>query len=226
MIISTFNIQNDINHYKKSKTEEILKYLVNNKIDILGLQEVFSKCNDDLLNIMENSYKMVGEYRYFFKFLKSNEKNPIITKYEILAYKTYYLPSFPSKIKRIMTNVVIKYDSREISVYNTHLEVSLKKVKVNQLNKIYEILKKDQRPKIIMGDFNMKIDTPLFKSFISLLSNLGITRVPIEEKTFKSSKDVKAIDHIFISSEFNLINFKVIKELNISDHYPILVDIK
>ena len=38
--ISTFNIQNDFDNYNKKKTLEIINYLKNNNIYILGLQEV------------------------------------------------------------------------------------------------------------------------------------------------------------------------------------------
>ena len=48
MIISTFNIKNDFNYYNKNKSLEIFNYLRNNKIDVLGLQEVFYKCDKDL----------------------------------------------------------------------------------------------------------------------------------------------------------------------------------
>ncbi len=224
MIISTFNIQNNSKNYSRSKSEEISEYILSNKIDIIGLQEVFLSSDVDLNNILKN-YNIVGKYRFLFKS-DINEKNPIISKYRIIKSKTYYLPSFPSKYQRIMTYALIDYNGKEISIYNTHLEVKSNKIKLKQLLKIYEIFKSDKRPKIIMGDFNMKIDNPLFISFMSLMEKLNLKRIPILEKTYKTSKDNKAIDHIFISSDFKLIDEKVIKSLNTSDHYPIIIDIK
>ena len=46
--VSSFNIKNDYNKYNVSKTNEIYNYLVNNNIDILCLQEVYSKVDKDL----------------------------------------------------------------------------------------------------------------------------------------------------------------------------------
>ena len=43
--ISSFNIQNDFSKYNINKSKEIYNYLVQNKINILGLQEVYSKIN-------------------------------------------------------------------------------------------------------------------------------------------------------------------------------------
>ena len=50
-------------------------------------------------------------------------------------------------------------------------------------------------------------------------------RVPILENTFKTHKDKKAIDHIFISNDFTIKKFEVYKKLNISDHYPIILEV-
>ena len=224
MIISTFNVQNNFDSYNKSKSENIFKYIEDKKIDIIGLQEVFSKCNNDLESMLTN-YNMIGKYRFLFK-RKINEKNPIITKFDVLSSKTYHLPSFPSRYKRIITHAIIEYKGSKISIYNTHLEVKSNKIKIAQLNKIYQIIKNDDLPKIIMGDFNLKIDNPLFIDFISLLNDLKITRVPIFEQTFKTSSSAKAIDHIFISSDFKLGKIEVVKSLDISDHYPVLVELE
>ena len=224
MIISTFNVQNNFDFYDKSKSENIIKYIDDNKIDIICLQEVFSKCDKDLRSLLGN-YNIIGKYRFLYRY-KINEKNPIITKHEVLEFRTYHLPSFPSKYRRIITHAIVNYNGNKISIYNTHLEVKSTKIKIKQLNKIYKIIKDDKLPKIIMGDFNLKVDNPLLISFISLLNNLNIDRVPISEKTLKVSRDGKAIDHIFISSDFEIEKINVIKNLNISDHYPILVELK
>jgi len=228
MKISTFNIQNDYGKYDKSKSKQIYNYLKSNKIDVLGLQEVFSKCDDDLINYLGNSYKMIGKYRFFSKLLlrRFNEKNPIVTNYKIVSFKTYHLPFFPSILKRVLTHVVIEYKGKEISIYNTHLEVRNLNVKKRQLNKIYSILKEDSREKILMGDFNLKTNKPLFLDFIESLEEIGMVRVPLDEKTLKQSRYSREIDHIFISSKFKLKNKQVIKDLDISDHYPVIVELE
>ena len=50
--ISSFNIQNDFSKYNINKSKEIYNYLVQNKINILGLQEVYSKINKDLIKLL------------------------------------------------------------------------------------------------------------------------------------------------------------------------------
>ena len=228
MIVSTFTIQNDFKKYKKTKSYEIYQYLTKNNIDILGLQEVFYMCNYDLKKLIKHSFFMKGKYRFFLKIihLTSNEKTPIISKHKVVSHKTYHLPYRPSPLKRVLTNMVIDYNGKLISVYNTHLESELDSVKQKQLNMILDIIYNDNLPKIIMGDFNLKNDHPLLKNFIDKLNSLNIKRVPVEENTFKMAKSNKAIDHIFIGDEFEINSFEVIKTISISDHYPILVNLK
>ena len=76
-----------------------------------------------------------------------------------------------------------------------------------------------------MGDFNLKNNKDIFNKFCSLLEKKGINRVEFNDRTFKESRYHREIDHIFISNKFFLVNHKIIKDLKISDHYPILVDI-
>ena len=227
MIISTFNIKNDYNYYNKNKSLEIIKYLKKNEIDVLGLQEVFYKCDKDLKKELKG-YNMIGNYRFLLKLLHptDNEKNPIITNKNIIESTTYNLPYYPSNLKRVLTHVVVFDNNKEISIYNTHIEAKIDKVKAKELDKIYEIISKDSRPKILMGDFNLKSDNDIFKKFIDRLKEININRVDIRERTFKTEKDDMAIDHIFISKDYKVVNTFVIKDLLISDHYPVIVEIR
>ena len=228
MIISTFNIQNDSRVYNKQKSREIYNYIKKNKIDILGIQEMFYKCNNDLERIINSKYSIVGKYRYFLKpfYPIKNERNPIITKYNIITNHTYHLPSFKARYKRIITKATIKYRGKMISIYNTHIEVVNDEVKEKQLNKIFNIIKNDNNLVILMGDFNLKKSSKLFDDFIKKLNDINIKHIDINDNTFKTSKDKESIDHIFISNSFNVIKKTVYKKLSISDHYPVIINVE
>ncbi len=223
--ICTFNIQNNFKNYNKNKSNEIVDLLKDKSIDIYNLQEVYSKIDKDLKSIFRNlSYTINGTYRFLIP-TRFNEKNPIITNKKVISQKTYHLPFLPSLLKRIMTKVEIEDDGKIISIYNTHLEVRKEKVKERQLKKILKILKEDKNPIILTGDFNLKTNKELFNKFIEELNKLGIEHVDVEDKTLKISKYHRAIDHIFISNSFKLISKKRITDLDISDHYPVLIKI-
>ena len=226
--ISTFNIQNDIKDYSKDKEIEIINYLKKNKIDILNLQEVYSSLDKDLsLDIKLINYNMFGKYRFFFKriFNRINEKTPIITRYNVINKKNYQLPFLPSTLKRVMTKIEVEIDNKIVSIYNTHLDYMLDITKKRQLNKILKIIKKDNNPVILTGDFNLKNNNIIFNNFVKEMKDIGINHIDVLDNTWKPSKYHRAIDHIFISNDFKLKSKEIIKNINISDHYPILVKV-
>ena len=225
--ISSFNIQNNYNNYNINKTKEIINYLKNNNIDILGLQEVFYLCDKDICKKIDSKYNYYGKYRFYSKLLLRhiNEMTPIITNKKVIEKKIYRLPFLPSLTKRILTKVVIEYEGKRISIYNTHLEVRNLKVKERQLKKIYNLIKKDNNLIILMGDFNLKNNKEIFNDFEDLLKEKGLYRVEFNHKTLKISKYKREIDHIFLSNDFKLIDKKVIEDLSISDHYPVMIDV-
>lgn len=229
LTISTFNIQNNFNNYNIEKTKEIIEYLKANKIDILNLQEVFTTCEKDLQNELNKfKFSIYGTYRYRLKLLtKVNEKTPIITNKKVLETETFYLPHFPAFLKRVITKVVVTDEKlNKITIFNTHLDFQYDKVKRKQLQKIINIIKKENNPIILTGDFNLKDNNQIFKDFVNNLAKLGIIHLNIKGKTLKQSKYNRAIDHIFYSKEFKLVDAKIITTLSTSDHYPVLARFK
>ena len=229
LIISTFNIKNNYNKYQKIKATDIYKYVLNNNIDVLCMQEVFSKCRNDLeKNIEESKYKLYGKYRYRLRIFRPiSEAVSVLTRKEVLKNDTFHLPFLPSLLKRIVTRVEIKTDEfGKIVIYNTHLDYKFDIVKKRQLKKLLKYIRKEHNPIIITGDFNLKNNNDLFLIFIKEMNDIGLKRVEVNDKTLKQSRGKRAIDHIFISKEFKLKKFEVVKDLSISDHYPILVQLE
>ncbi len=224
--ISTFNIQNDYGKYNISKTKEIIDYIKKNKIDIVGLQEVYKRLDKDLVNNID--YKYYGNYRFISRLIlrRINEKTPILLKKDIISYQDYHLPYLPGLMKRIMTKVEIMEDNKKISIYNTHLDYQFDIVKKRQLKRIIKIIKNDTNLIVLMGDFNLKNNNPIFKEFIDELKELGIYNIDINDKTLKISRGKLAIDHIFLSNDFKLLKKERITSVSTSDHYPILIDVE
>lgn len=229
LIISTFNIKNNYNKYQKIKATDIYKYVLNNNIDVLCMQEVFSKCRNDLeKNIEESKYKLYGKYRYRLRIFRPiSEAVSVLTRKEVLKNDTFHLPFLPSLLKRIVTRVEIKTDEfGKIVIYNTHLDYKFDIAKKRQLKKLLKYIRKEHNPIIVTGDFNLKNNNDLFLIFIKEMNDIGLKRVEVNDKTLKQSRGKRAIDHIFISKEFKLKKFEVVKDLSISDHYPILVQLE
>ena len=71
----------------------------------------------------------------------------------------------------------------------------------------------------------MDITDKVFSNFVNELERIGIKRIPISNKTHKHVID-EAIDHIFVSNDFDIISYEIIKEDRFSDHYPVVATIK
>lgn len=233
LTIATLNIQNkyylknyDGREKSNDHTDDLVKYLYHNDIDILGIQELTRRYQKRLLSKL-SKYHIVGKFRlrilgHLFPLTKYDEANSIISKYEISQTKTIQLSLLGTP--RILTKAVIKTKNRQIGIFNTHLEVSKKNLKRKQLSKILTEIRKMNIETILMGDFNCTVDDPLFSSFIEQLSNMNYKRIPVDEQTHKVRN--KAIDHIFIPKNWNVDQIEVVKpKNNMSDHKSIIVNL-
>lgn len=82
-------------------------------------------------------------------------------------------------------------------------------------------------PIIITGDFNMELDNENFNSFIKDIEKNKITHVDIKGNTWHNKKgDDKALDHIFIPSNWDINDAGIIDSKETSDHDFIYVDVK
>lgn len=228
MKICTFNIKNDYDLYQKEKSKDLVGFINKNKIDILCTQELFNICENDIIkDLSKTNYKIYGNYRFKLGiFKKINEKVGIITNQKVLLDKTYHLPYLPSLLKRVVTKIII--DTNEfgkLAIINTHLDYMFDFVKKRQLKKLIKLVKDEKLPIILTGDFNLKNNNPIFNNFVNELESLNLKRIEINEKTLKQSKYHRAIDHIFVSNSIKVKNVEVVKNLEISDHYPVLIEI-
>ena len=223
MIICSFNIKNNF-FYHKDKTPEICNFIHKYHIDILCVQEYLFK---DSFKFNLDKYKIYGIGRFRKKKHRFNESNNIITNLDVSYANTKRLPWFFTTLPRIYTYARLKYKSSNITVINTHVDYLHTLSRKKQLNKLLSFIKNESKENkiILMGDFNADIYDKSFIKFINELNNLGINRVDINDKTFKLLN--KPIDHIFISKEFKINSYKVLIDENydISDHYPLIVDI-
>lgn len=236
LTIATFNIQNKyrIKNYSGidkygDHAMELLKFLKNYKIDVLGIQELTKRYQDRLLPMLEKKYELAGKYRFtklgnkIPLLNKFNEATSVISKYKILDAKTTHIPSFPS-IPRIITEILIEVDSKKIKVMSTHIDVFSDKIKKKQLEYLIEKFKTEDYPFVLMGDFNATIGDYHFEDFICKMKEMGYKRLEVNEPTHKCRR--LPIDHIFIPKNWRVERARVIHLKNrLSDHRPIVATV-
>lgn len=235
MKIMTFNIQNDMKKIPEGKTEALIELIRKENPDVIGLQEL----NNQMKKVLQKElteYSFYGRSRFGVNFIL-DEYNSILIKRNIPVEETttYSLGRNPNKVRsknllsifpRICTTIVCVYKNQRIKIANTHIDHGLDRTKEYQLSVLYEVLKSNDYPLLLMGDFNMTSSNDNFQSFIKqsnlsdMCSNIG--------RTCKLSETDKAIDHILSDDRLKIDNVRKIDDFEYSDHFPIIceMDIK
>lgn len=223
-IIATFNVQNE---YKKrnqdynNKVKKIVKYIYDNNIDCIALQEVTPKYSDTLRKLINKEYNIYGNYRFKKNKLveRLNESVKVATKYKIKNYNTMYLSKF-----LFFPRIITTLETDEFLFVNVHLEFWSSYFRNKELNNLYNYINLNKEKNIILvGDFNVEINDSHFLNFIDRLSKININLVDNKENTHKE----KIIDYIFVSDKYEILDIYVEKKLKqISDHSPLIVKLK
>lgn len=142
--------------------------------------------------------------------------NTIISRWPIIKSKQHLLPSTGEQ--RGMLEAEIKIDRVPVSFYCTHL--GLKQVeRINQVEKIIEIISANQKPAILVGDFN---DVPQSKEVRMLTTVLDeVTSKVGGINTFPADGSVEQLDYVFISSDWQIVSVHPIYS-QASDHLAVL----
>lgn len=242
--IVSFNIRNSGNSAKKkSNANQLIEMIIDQKIDLLGTQELTKEYEKEIIDGLK-SYKCYGKCRLgngIFSKNRYNENNVIITNKKVIMNKTIWLPWIATNLKdlkesilkksiipRIATMIVIyDKDIGKIRMINTHLDHKIPSVKRRQLNKIKKLIFKFEKryPVILTGDFNMQDSDKDFKEFIRELEKYNMKKVDIRENTWNGKNGGKIIDHIFVPNTWDIIDFGILNNRDMSDHNPIFVEV-
>lgn len=231
----------------------LANHILDNDYDFVGTQEMSINFTERLQQLLTD-YKFSGQYRSDFKILRHlipklgtyRENNKIIIKDKIISEKTIRLPFMPtnpkelyhaikrrSLMRRIASGALVETkELGKVYIINTHLDYAIKNVQKRQLHKLYNhiYIKRLSYPIILTGDFNLEVGDEIFDNFIKKLEKINIIHVPIFDKTNASKyRNKSAIDHIFISKEYQLVSYGIVEDTNISeitDHKAIYVTFK
>ena len=197
---------------------KIAKNITDNKIDVVGLQEVDrgtarSGGLDTLAALSEASgYK----YYVFFKtidFGGGEYGTAVLSKYPIISSEEILLDSGNSE-KRAIGFVKIDVGGREISFFVTHLTFDSADIRRGQLSQVADILAQSQEF-VLVGDFNT--------NDLGALDALdGVARINKRERpTITFPSDNLSIDNILYSEEYwSFGNINVVTD-SYSDNYMI-----
>ena len=216
MKIISYNIHTGTDKDKNRTLRQMAKYLKSQNCDIICLQEV-----------LYSQYRMLKFYLQMDGSFAENVSDKqygicIFSKYKILVRNHVFLTS--KKEQRGFAHIKVKIEGdRYLNVINTHLGLD-KDERVKQINEILDFISinlegniEDLAGNIVCGDFNEK------NIFISIFNDSAVYTNNQSIATFEKSN--ARIDYILVDKSLGIYKYKLDK-INLSDHYPIIVDIK
>ena len=216
MKIISYNIHTGTDKDKNRTLRQMAKYLKIQNCDIICLQEV-----------LYSQYRMLKFYLQMDGSFAENVSDKqygicIFSKYKILVRNHVFLTS--KKEQRGFAHIKVKIEGdRYLNVINTHLGLD-KYERVKQINEILDFISinlegniEDLAGNIVCGDFNEK------NIFISIFNDSAVYTNNQSIATFEKSN--ARIDYILVDKSLGIYKYKLDK-INLSDHYPIIVDIK
>lgn len=253
--VMTYNIRLDTSNDGENawtyRKEALLQQIVNNKIDIFGIQEGLphqvAYCDSVLVNynyvgVGRDDGNSGGEYSAIF-FNKN--------KFQVVKQHTFWLsetPNKPSKgwdaaYPRICTYVLLKNRKSQklFWVFNTHfdhigIEARQESAKLI-INKITEI-NTNNYPVVLLGDFNLTEDSTVIQYLNSVYKD---SKYVVQQKTNDTlgtfngfnvqEQSSNRIDYIFVSEQLIKVKkYQVLRQLvngkYPSDHFPVIVNLK
>lgn len=232
------------------RASQVCDFILNDKPDILGLQEVLWHQFQVLETILMD-YTAVGAG--CSDGAHEGEMNPVFfrkEKFNMIRNITFWLSDSPevagtmgkgSSLPRIVTwiELVDKKSHRHFFFFNTHFahdsdsaRVISSKILLKEVNKIA-----DGFPFIISGDFNMpptstgysiltgpNESVPLLKDSYVISEKNPVGPIYTLNGSFDNTKTART-DYIFVRNGMRVLDYKTFikkeKGINISDHWPV-----
>jgi len=229
----------------------IAKTIRDNEIDIIGIQEAgiyFDR--EKKFDIIE---KIADELGYNYKFVsaldfrdKDSDRehrmgNAIISKYPIKNVESFSLN--PEKVKydgnpenepRVALKCNIKAEEKEIVFITTHLQYTNKfkpsDIRKAEIENLLQIVKRQDKPVVLAGDFNSKVETDERELLESELESIEDdsptwTVIPFDYNGWQVEELEYRVDEIYYSEDFGEISSSTISS-KISDHLPVIADLR
>jgi len=244
-----------LNINKGQYFNNLITFLKKENFDILNLQEVAGgKISHNQKNYFEE-IKSALNYQGILSPDAEIKNNPIsyfanaiflkkhlfIASQEIIRLNNYPIEhskniniKWPNKISRHFISLTLKQNLTIINAHLTRGETSADdKQKLAEGRILIDYVKKLKTPFILSGDFNVDPRSKLIKSLNNLAENLTVNNKitnTLNPRTHYLSKILFppgiACDYIFIDKSLKIKNFRLIDDLDVSDHFGLAIEVE
>ena len=199
------------------------------------------KALSDYADFSVPTWKITGDKNSYHGIATFVKKEVSVKKMETIWMKEFTeLPNQTAipieQFPRAAISLEIKIDSQTMYLINTHLAWSPddrdNEIKITQSKMLYEYIQNLGKPVILTGDFNVSPDTKTASQFEEFGENLtrknGITNT-LNPRTHNAKQLFPkglAVDFIFIPHAFEIKKFRLIDDIDLSDHFGLVVEVE
>lgn len=244
--VMTYNVAGFAYGASKSSSSDILKYLEDQKIDVVCIQEYSKNHIDTLANM---PYKAIVDEDSTGRLqVAIFSKYPILVSEQIIFENSNNTALFADiqingqivrvlsfhmqttnlsrlrKKRKVLDKVTSSGGSKIIYRIAKQTRVNFKK-RSDQASVLRTIIDETDYPIIVCGDMNEPPYSYVYRNVKGRLSDGFITCGKNYGCTFNGFYQLLRIDYIFYSSQFTGITYYS-PHLSFSDHYPVIMDLK
>jgi endonuclease/exonuclease/phosphatase family metal-dependent hydrolase len=245
----SYNIRLDIASDKEDqwnyRRQAMVSFIAKQKPDFLGVQEVLDQQRVYLAEGLANNYSHIGVGRDDDGIKKGEYANIFYNtkKWLLIKDSTFWLSSTPQQVSkgwdanyhRICTFGIFVNDKKDtIVVSNVHLDHEAKLARKNSVAMLKTHINRYamNHPAVLIGDFNLTPDDPLYKDLSSELVDSFSPSKDGKDGTFTGFKldgpHPRRIDYIFADPKHWKVDaYKKLEPMtkvgrHVSDHFPII----
>ncbi len=225
---SSFHLPFPYAGYLRPSSEQfgkIMDFIAEIDPDVIGLVEVDNgsfrtgRQSQAALVAERLGYDYVGEGKYGIGAVASRlpllkaQGNAILSRMPIISHRFQY---FDEGVKRL----IIQACTEHLTVFLVHLALTYRK-RQYQLERLYRLIRKVQRPVILAGDFNVFRGRREMELFLAATGLSSVNRECIP--SHPSAQPFRELDYILHSPELRPVHFWR-PAVTLSDHSPLVCD--
>jgi endonuclease/exonuclease/phosphatase family metal-dependent hydrolase len=229
-----YNIHHGEGTDGKVDLERLAKLISTAKPDLVALQEVDDKTGRtggvDQTAELARLTGLTGRFAYQIDYDGGRYGQAILSRHPISDVAIHLLPGMPDREQRIAGSAEVEIHGRKLIFATTHLHHADESIRVLQAEKLNEIFVQSEvfrdRSVVITGDFNA---VPTSQPIRILEQHwTSATRGNLDFPTFPAVKPARQLDYLFFrpADQFSVSSAKVIDESVVSDHRPVLIELK
>ncbi|GIP31567.1 endonuclease/exonuclease/phosphatase family protein [Paenibacillus sp. J2TS4] len=224
------------------------------KVNLERIAQVIEACNADVIALNEVDKHFAGRSGYIDQvswlserlgmnrvfgsgitrkpsrrtnFIPRQYGNAVLSRFPITEHRNYVFAVSPINLEdRALLEVGLLIEGQPLNLYVTHLSLT-PYIQMKQVSFIFNQLANVEQPLILLGDFNTRPQSKVWRSLTARLTDVCHTACTTPCLTFPSFRPKVQLDYIFISDHLHVTSAEVVHLMPVaSDHLPVQATIK